>query len=192
MKEKNIFLMIPAGVMFQTVVVSPSKNHERRMSTTHIRSATLEDLPAIEVIEKSCFPADRRSDLRALRRSLKSSSQSVWVAVASRGEIAGAMTLYHHPCSMRIFSIAVLAGFRGCGAGRQMMDHALKLARRAGCAAVTLEADQHDRVLTGWYEKFGFQIKKTLHDYHSPGAHAVRMRLTLKPALKGGRVRGRS
>jgi ribosomal protein S18 acetylase RimI-like enzyme len=162
------------------------------MSTTHIRSATPEDLPAIEVIENSCFPADRRSDLRALRRSLKSEFQSVWVAVSGRGEIAGAMILYHHPYSLRIFSIAVLAGFRGCGAGRQMVEHALKLARRAGCTGVTLEADQHDRVLTGWYEKFGFQIKKTLHDYHSPGAHAVRMRLTLNPALKGGRVRGRS
>jgi ribosomal protein S18 acetylase RimI-like enzyme len=162
------------------------------MSTTHIRAATLEDIPAIEVIEKKCFSADRRSNLRALRRSLKSEFQSVWVAVASRGEIAGAMILYHHTCSMRIFSIAVLAKFRGCGAGRQMMEHALTLARRTGYTAVTLEADQHDRRLTGWYEKFGFQIKKILNDYHSPGAHAVRMRLPLNPALKGGRVRGRS
>ena len=162
------------------------------MSTIHIRPATLEDIPAIEVIEKSCFTADRRSSLRALRHSLKSKSQSVWVAVADRGEIAGAMILYHHPRSIRIFSIGVLSAFRGAGAGRKMMEKALALARRADCDAVILEADEHDRRLTGWYEKFGFQIKKTLRDYHSPGAHAVRMRLSLKTALKGGRVRGRS
>ncbi|MFA6172334.1 MAG: N-acetyltransferase [Kiritimatiellales bacterium] len=162
------------------------------MSTIHIRPATLEDLPAIEVIENSSFPDDRRSSRRALRHSLRSSSQSVWVAVAGRSEIAGAMILYHHPRSIRIFSIGVLSAFRGAGAGRLMMEQALILARRAGCDAVTLEADEHDRRLTGWYEKFGFQIKKTLSDYHSPGAHAVRMRLTLTTALKGGRVRGRS
>jgi len=113
------------------------------------------------------------------------------MAVAGR-EPAGSMILHHHLCSMRIFSIAVLPAFRGAGAGRQMVEKALTLARRAGCTAVTLEADQHDRVLVGWYEKFGFQIKKTLQDYHSPGAHAVRMRLPLKPVLKGGRARGRS
>jgi len=162
------------------------------MSTIHIRPATLEDIPAIEVIENSCFPADRRSSLRALQYSLKSKSQSVWVAVADRNEIAGAMILYHHARSIRIFSIGVLAAFRGAGAGQQMMEKALTLARRAGCDAVTLEADEHDRRLTGWYEKFGFKIKKTLSDYHSPGAHAVHMRLTLNTALKGGRVRGRS
>lgn len=162
------------------------------LSTIHIRPATLEDLPAIEVIENSCFPADRRSSLRALRYSLKSPSQSVWVAVSDRREIAGAMILHHHARSIRIFSIGVLSAFRGCGAGKQMVERALLLARRADCDAVTLEADEHDRVLTGWYEKFGFQIKKTLSDYHSPGAHAVRMRLILKTALEGGRVRGRS
>ncbi len=162
------------------------------MSTISIRPATMGDLPAIEVIEKSCFPADRRSSLRALRYSLKSPAQSVWVAVAGQREIAGAMILYHHPRSIRIFSIAVLSAFRGAGAGRRLMEQALTLARRADCTAVTLEADQHDRRLTSWYEKFGFRIKKTLSDYHSPGAHAVHMRLTLKTALKGGRVRGRS
>lgn len=102
------------------------------------------------------------------------------------------MILYHYPRTVRIFSIAVLPAFRKNGAGQRMMEHALKLARRAGCFAVTLEAEQSNRVLTGWYEKFGFQSKQTLRDYYSPGRHAVRMRLTLEPALKGGRVRGRS
>ncbi len=162
------------------------------MSTIHIRAATLEDLPAIEVIEKSCFHADLRVSPRALRHSFRSPIQSVWVAVAGRNETIGSMVLYHHPRSMRIFSIAVLPAFRGSGTGRQMMEKALAMARRAGCAAVTLEAEQSKRKLISWYEKFGFEIKKTLIDYHSSGRHAVRMRLVLKPALEGGRVCGRS
>ena len=161
------------------------------MSTIHIRAATQKDLPAIEQIEESCFHDDLRSSPRALRHSLKSPIQSVWVAAAGR-ETVGAMVLYHHPRSIRIFSIAVLSDFRGGGTGRRMMEKAVTLARHAGCAAMTLEAEQSNPALISWYEKFGFEIKKTLRHYHASGRHAVRMRLELKPALKGGRVRGRS
>jgi len=161
------------------------------MRTIHIRAATRKDLPAIEEIEKNCFPADRRTSPRALRHSFKSPIQSVWLTVAG-GEPAGVMVLWHYPKSIRIFSIAVPDSFRHGGIGRRMMEKTLALAKKAGCAAVTLEADQSNRVLTGWYEKFGFEIKQTLRDYYSPGRHAVRMRLDLKPALEGGRARGRS
>ncbi|NOU36397.1 MAG: GNAT family N-acetyltransferase [Kiritimatiellaceae bacterium] len=161
------------------------------MSTIHIRAATRDDLPAIEVIEKTCFHDDLRASPRALRHSLKSPIQSVWVAVAGR-ETVGAMVLYHHPRSLRIFSIAVLPAFRGSGTGRQMMEMALSLARRADRTAVTLEAEHSKPALIKWYESFGFEIKKILQDYHASGRHAVRMRLELKSALKGGRVRGRS
>jgi len=161
------------------------------MSTIRIRIATPDDIPAIEEIEKSCFPADRRTSPRALRHSFKSPIQSVWVAVSGQ-DAAGAMVLWHYPRSLRIFSVAVLPAYRGGGTGRRMMEEAFALAKKAGCTAVTLEADKSNRVLTGWYEKFGFEIKQTLRDYYSPGRHAVRMRLALKPALKGGRVRGRS
>lgn len=161
------------------------------MSTIHIRAAKLEDLPAIEQIEEICFHGDLRSSPRALRHSFKSPIQSVWVAVVGR-EIAGAMVLYHHPRSIRIFSIAVLPAFRGGGAGRRMMGKALVLAKKADCAAVTLEAEHSRRALISWYEKFGFAVEKTLRDYHSSGRHAVRMRLDMKTAQQGGRVRGRS
>jgi len=161
------------------------------MSTIRIRIATPDDIPAIEEIEKSCFPADRRTSPRALRHSFKSPIQSVWVAVSGQ-DAAGAMVLWHYPRSLRIFSVAVLPAYRGGGTGRRMMEEAFALAKKAGCTAVTLEADKSNRVLIGWYEKFGFEIKQTLRDYYSPGRHAVRMRLALKPALKGGRVRGRS
>jgi len=161
------------------------------MSTIHIRAATRKDLPAIEEIEKSCFPADRRTRPRALRHSFKSPIQSVWLAVSGQ-EAAGAMVLWHYPRTLRIFSIAVQPAFRGSGTGQRMMEKAFALAKKAGCTAVTLEADKSNRVLTGWYEKFGFEIKQTLRDYYSLGHHAVRMRLELKPALEGGRARGRS
>lgn len=165
------------------------------MTILPIRSAKLSDLPAIEAIENRCFHASRRSSRRALRHSLRSPAQSVWVAVGrldGKRQIAAAMILHHHLLSIRIYSLAVLPPFRGSGVGRRMVQRAVALARKSGRSSVTLEADRRNKVLTGWYEKFGFVTCRILRDYYSPGRHAVRMKLPLKPALRGGRVCGRS
>ena len=160
------------------------------MNTVRLRAARQADLPALDWIETSCFPADRRSDPRSLRRGLKSPFQSVWAAV-SGGVPVGAIVLYCYPKSIRIYSLAVLPDFRKGGAGRKLVQRAVALARRVGRSAVTLEAEQKNRVLVGGYETFGFKTEKMLKNYYSPGHHAVRMRLTLRPA-RGGDARGRS
>lgn len=165
------------------------------MSTLSIRPAEPADLPFVEAIENRCFHASRRSSRRALKHSLKSPAQSVWVAVGrldGKRQIAGVMILHHHLLSIRIYSLAVLPAFRGSGVGRRLVHRAVALGRKTGRSSLTLEADRRNKVLTGWYERFGFQIYRVLKDYYSPGRHAVRMRLMFKPALKGGRVRGRS
>jgi ribosomal protein S18 acetylase RimI-like enzyme len=165
------------------------------MSILTIRSAKPTDLAAIEAIEKRCFSGVRRSSPRALKHSLHSPAQSVWVAVArldGKRQVAGVMILHHHLLSIRIYSLAVLPAFRGSGVGRRLVHRALALTRKTGRSSVTLEADRRNKVLTGWYETFGFQHHRILRDYYSPGRHAARMRLLLKPALKGGRVCGRS
>jgi ribosomal protein S18 acetylase RimI-like enzyme len=164
-------------------------------STLTLRAAVPADLPAVEAIENRCFSASRRSSRRALKHSLTSPAQSVWLAVGrldGRRQIAGAMILHHHRLSIRIFSLAVLPGFRGCGAGRRLVLKALALARRSGRTAVTLEADRRDKRLIGWYEELGFEPRSVLKDYYSAGRDAVRMRAVLYPALKGGRIRGGS
>ncbi|MCC7299903.1 MAG: GNAT family N-acetyltransferase [Verrucomicrobia bacterium] len=166
------------------------------MSILTIRSAKPADLAAIEEIEKRCFSAMRRSSHRALKHSLKSPTQSVWVAsgrIDGKPQVAGAMVLHHHRLSIRIYSLAVLPTFRGSGVGRRLVNRAIKLAHKTDRTSITLEADRRNKVLTGWYETFGFQTYRVLKDYYSPGRHAVRMmRLIVKPALKGGRVCGRS
>lgn len=162
--------------------MSASEKHERRMSTLRIRGATPADLSAIEAIEQVCFPEERRSSRRSLRHSLHSSRQSVWIAcVARSGQrfSAGVMVLHHHPLSLRIFSLAVLPSFQGEGIGGHLIDRAVALARRTGRQQITLEADCGNRVLTGWYERQGFQTVRRLDNYYSPGADAVRMKRKL-------------
>jgi ribosomal protein S18 acetylase RimI-like enzyme len=161
------------------------------MNAIRIRAARQTDLPALDLIEKSCFPADRRSDPRALRRGLKSPFQSVWTAVSGGGSV-GAMVLYHYPKSIRIYSLAVLPDFRRGGAGRRLVQRAAAIARQSGRTAVTLEAEQSNRRLIEWYGAFGFETKRVLKNYYSPGRHAVRMRLIVSPAPNEGVMRGRS
>lgn len=163
------------------------------MNTLSVRSAVPEDLPAIEQIENRCFRGSRRASRRSLKHSLVSPSQSVWVAVArhdGRRQVAGAMVLHHHERSVRIYSLAVLPPFRGSGAGRLLVQQAVKEARRSGRGFVTLEADRRNRVLTGWYERLGFQLVRVLKDYYSPGRHAVRMQQALEPKRAGGQTCG--
>ena len=159
------------------------------MSTLGIRSAKPADLSAIEAIENRCFHASRRSSRRSLKHSLHSPTQSVWVAVGrmdGAAQVAGSMTLYHYRLSIRIYSLAVLPAFRGTGTGRQLVQRAIALARETGRVSVTLEADRRNKVLTGWYEQFGFEVDRVLKDYYSPGRHAVRMRLSLSEGRSDG------
>ncbi|QHI68658.1 GNAT family N-acetyltransferase [Tichowtungia aerotolerans] len=165
------------------------------MNSLSVRLAVPADLPALELIEIRCFRGSRRASRRSLRRSLVSPAQSVWLAVVShegRRLVAGAMILHHHARSIRIYSLAVLPAFRGSGAGRRLVRRAVLVARRNGCRAVTLEADRRNRVLTGWYERLGFEIVRVLKDYYSPGRHAVRMHRVLKQDQKSESVCGRS
>jgi ribosomal protein S18 acetylase RimI-like enzyme len=163
------------------------------MNSLTVRPALLTDLATIEQIENRCFSGNRRASRRSLKHSLTSPAQSVWVAVIrheGRRQVAGAMVLHHHLRSIRIYSLAVLPPFRGSGAGRLLVQRAVRLARRAGCRAVSLEAECRNRILTGWYERLGFQTVCVLKDYYSPGHHAVRMKRTLCSEHAGRRVCG--
>ncbi len=163
------------------------------MNTCIVRAAVPSDLPAIEAIERRCFHASRRSSRRSLARSLRSSSQSVWVAVCrsnSPRQVVGAMVLRHYRLSLRIYSLGVLPAFRGSGVGRMLVQQAVRMARKGGRQVVSLEADRRNKVLTGWYETFGFETVCILKDYYSPGRHAVRMRFVLNSHIKGTRKDG--
>ena len=154
------------------------------MDELHIRRAEAADLAAIASIETACFAPMRRSSRRALRHSLRSPVQSVWIAQHGEGPDAGvvaAAVLHHHARSFRIYSIAVRPEFQGRGIGGRLMRAILDLARRHGCEAVTLECDQGNVALVQWYERMGFVSGRVIRAYYGPGDHGLRMRLALAP-----------
>ncbi len=152
------------------------------MSRWVIRAASRSDLFDVEKIERCCFAAPRRSSRRALRHSLTSPHQHVWVAESralGKREMAGVLILSRHPLSLRIFSLAVLPAYRGHGIGRALLLRALREARRQRRRYVTLEADLRDASLIRWYANVGFEKTRRLLDYYAPGRHAWRMRCRL-------------
>ncbi|MES2154120.1 MAG: N-acetyltransferase [bacterium] len=143
---------------------------------SRLRRATLADLDAIAALEEVCFQDYRRASRGSLRRSLASPKQSVWVVDAYGGSgLAALLVLWHFPHRVRIYDIATHPDARGQGLGAVLMAHAESEARGAGCQWLSLEAEQADPRLVGWYEGQGFTTVARLRDFYHDGCHALRM-----------------
>ena len=150
------------------------------MRTISIKAGLPADLEAVVAVENRCFAAYRRSSRRALLCSLKSPTQQVWIAWSREpGQppvAAGVLIMHRRRFSLRIYSLAVLPTYRGCGVGRRLVSKVLAEARRQPQVRyVALEADRRDRRLVRWYEGMGFVAEWRLPDYYAPGRDGVRM-----------------
>jgi ribosomal protein S18 acetylase RimI-like enzyme len=141
-----------------------------------IRRAKPSDLPAIQELELACFEEYRQASAASLKRSLSSPHQSVWVIDApDRKSLWSLLVLWHFPHRLRVYDVCTHPDARGHGHGRDLMHHAEALARKAGCDWMTLEAEEQDPRLVGWYESQGYQVVDRLKDFYHKGCGAVRM-----------------
>ena len=147
-----------------------------------IKKATLDDLPFLEFLEKSCFPVYKRSSRRMLRLSISSPFQEVFIACAGKHkktEKAGAIIIHFHKKTLRIYSIAVLEQYREQQVGKKLMQTCLDLANSKHFEKISLEAISTDFKLISWYKQFGFKALGELKDYYAEGIHATRMALEI-------------
>lgn len=161
----------------------PTEKPGRTGAAPPIRRATLQDLPAIRELEKACFQDYRQASAASLRRSLAGNAdpkgrQAVWVVDAMDPASPGLwalLVLWRFPHRMRIYDIATHPDARGQGLGGALMRQAEAEARKAGCSWLTLEAEEADPRLVGWYRQQGFATAARLADYYHSGCHALRM-----------------
>ncbi|HAM98626.1 MAG TPA: RimK family alpha-L-glutamate ligase [Marinilabiliales bacterium] len=147
-----------------------------------IRKSTLNDLPFLEKIEKSCFPEFQQSSRRSLRLSLQSPAQQVWIAeVKEKRKITpvGSLILNLYQHTLRIYSIGVLPEYQSEGIGLMLMAQVKHVAISKGFDKLSLEALSTNTKLIDWYQKAGFVITEELPNYYSDGIHAQRMILNL-------------
>lgn len=105
--------------------------------------------------------------------------QSVWVIDAPGGGLSALLVLWHFPNVVRVYDVATHPDARGQGLGGRLMRHAEQLAREAGAAWVSLEAEEQDPRLVRWYEGQGFRTVARLPDFYHEGCSALRMRKRL-------------
>lgn len=143
-----------------------------------LRQATIDDLQALIHLEKNSFHATRRMSTKALKNSLLSSFQDVWVW--QDDHVLGCAIVFRHASVHRLYSIAVDPKHRGKSIGKQLMLHVLQEAQRAGATKVSLEVEQSNVYLVSYYENFGFKITQALKDYYGTSQDAFRMVCTLQ------------
>lgn len=79
-----------------------------------------------------------------------------------------------------IGSLAVAPQFRRQGVGEKLLNFTLKSFRKKGIDAVELCVGVKNLAAVKFYQKFGFEILKTVKNYYRSGEDAYLMRKTLK------------
>lgn len=168
--------------MTRTKAPPPGHKHHRP-AKARVRRAQPSDLAAILQLEVASFQDYRRASPASLRRSITSGHQSFWVIDAPEppktGPLAALLVLWHFPKTWRVYDIATHPDARGHGFGRELMQHAESLARKAGATVMSLEAEEQDKRLVAWYESQGYDVVDRLPHFYHNGCSAVRMRKAL-------------
>jgi len=141
-----------------------------------IRRMTLEDVPAVHVIDKLSFslPWSERSFRFELTENLVS---RCWV-VESGGSVIAMLVLWLVVDEAHIATIATHPDFRRQGIGEKLLLTALLAARAEGARRAFLEVRASNRAAMELYEKYGFfQAGVRPHYYQDNQEDAVLMNL---------------
>ena len=145
-----------------------------------VRPATAADLDAIDAIEQHSFktPWPRSTFVGELTR------EWAHVDVGLDGDRIVAFCDYWIVVpEMQVLAIATHPDVRGRGVGRQMLDHALATAARAGCQMASLEVRASNVPAIALYEHAGFKTVHVRARYYQDDAEdALVMMRGLSPA----------
>jgi ribosomal protein S18 acetylase RimI-like enzyme len=136
------------------------------------REATIDDLPAIIALladdeigagRESAGPADLARYEMAMRAIAAQAGNSVLLCVDG-DEIVGLLQLTLIPGLSRlgmtraqIEGVRVSGARRGQGIGEKLFEHAIEIAREAGCGLVQLTTDKRRADAKRFYERLGFE-----------------------------------
>jgi len=155
-----------------------------------IRDARLEDVPALAAIEKAAFDPSAYGEgftmnARAFRHHVKGDS-ILLVAEQNSGDhaVAGYALGWVKKTSpyVRFTSLAVLPEHGGRGAAWRLFEGIEKEAQRRGLRGVRLEIREDNVRLLARYKRQGYAVFRTVPDYYSDGAGAIRMIKDFSPA----------
>jgi ribosomal protein S18 acetylase RimI-like enzyme len=147
-----------------------------------VRSASSDDLDAIQALEVAAFPGDRLSR-RALRGFIGAGHRPL--IVAKFGDtLAGyaLIALRKGGKTARIYSLAVDPAQGRRGVGRALLQACERYARAHGRSALRLEVRYDNAAAIALYEKMGYRQFAQCERYYADGAAALRFEKRLEPA----------
>jgi ribosomal protein S18 acetylase RimI-like enzyme len=154
-----------------------------------IRHATLNDLDALVAIENQAFATDHFP--RRVFRYLLTRANAVTLVHEQDGALQGyAVTLFNTGTSLaRLYSMAVVPGFRGRSVGSGLMHASETMALERDCVAIRIEVrkDNHDAIRL--YRKKDYRQFDEVEDYYEDHMAALRFEKSLAPHLRFEQVR---
>lgn len=152
-------------------------------------------MPAILLIEHSCFQPGEAFEPRQIRR-LIANPRALCRVMENRGHggpeaaiaawCVGLIRRHERSLSGRIYTLAADPTCQGKGVGRTLLTHMLAALKRRGVRRVYLEVRADNARAIALYEKLGFEHGRHLPDYYSDCDHGLSMRLDWsRPSLAG-------
>lgn len=143
-----------------------------------------DDFAALYAIEELCFRRPQRFSRRLMRRLLANADSAAWIAEQD-GAMAG-FALVEWECTEDGFvaayleTIELLPGFRGQGAGAELLRCCLRSAQAAGAELLWLHAEVTNAAALRLYERFGFAQIDREENYYGRDRSALILSLAVE------------
>lgn len=132
-----------------------------------IRTYKIEDQDQLVLLWQTVFPDEPpHNEPRQVIDSKLAVDELIFVAI-TRQTLVGAVMAGYDGHRGWLYAVAVAPSQRRCGTGRQLVEHALKALKRAGCIKVNLQIRSTNATIVAFYESLGFRIE----DRISMGMH---------------------
>ena len=147
-----------------------------------IEKATLEDLDALQKIEKECFSEEAftREHLTYLLETPNAINLKAEADNKIFGFIIGLIETHDKVRVGHIFTVDVAAKHRRTGIGLKLLDELERVFLEKSAKAIYLEVRADNKSALKLYRKKGYSETQPLENYYSKGAHGFRMKKEFK------------
>jgi len=160
---------------------------EEKVATEAVTVMTLVDpsgnkalLTQCMALERKCFSKHEAMDVEKETRGRRSTLVCAVTDVGAQSPVCVGYAVTQRTSAVAaLVKLVVNPGWRQRGVGRQLLCHALDLARDGRAAVCTLHVDEANEAAQRLYYSVGFQVTARRENFYRPGRHALTMDLVL-------------
>ena len=141
-----------------------------------LRSATVDDLPALVELERTGFAAAEWWSADSWGAELDGADRWVQVALADDGALVGVISIHLLPPDSDLMRVVVDPGRRREGIASRLVHAGLQRAAEAGALRMLLEVRHDNDPAIACYGRAGFEQLTVRENYYGADRHALVMR----------------